>query len=344
MELNNAYVRITSGQTRQGVQIENTVFRLLGHLGKDPNGTYITVDGTGHEGLRQSKVRIYLRPTDYTMIDAKTGETTVQVEAGSTDPRTDEEISTELKETFEILSDMTEAVATGVVKGLIISGPAGIGKSHTVETALDQTLGVVAKLRSEEPKYDVVKGHVSPIMLYTMLYRYSSEGSVLVLDDCDVLEDIDAMNILKSALDTKKVRKIHWGSAGYVLEKEGVPSSFDFRGGVIFLTNAKLNKIKTGKIAPHCEAICSRVHYIDLQMNTMRERLIHISTTVMSTDMMDDYEFSQSEKQHLLDWLLDNVDSIAQVDLRTVIKAADLMKAMPNNWKSRAARTLFKGK
>jgi hypothetical protein len=344
MELQNAFVRVIQGNTKAGAQIENRVFRLLGHMKQEPNlGMYITVDGDGHDDLRQGKNRIYIKSgMDFEMLDQTQGARTVAVDAEP--ERTDDQIAQELKETFEILGEMTQAVATGVIKGLVISGPAGVGKSHTVTTMLEQELGMPARIQGLEPKYEVISGHISPIMLYTKLYSLCDEGSVLVLDDCDVLEDLESVNILKAALDTKKVRRIHWGTASHVLEKEGVPTSFEFRGGVIFLTNAKLNNIKSGKLAPHCEAIVSRVHYLDLQINTMRERMIHIRNIVDNSDMLDEYEFTAKTKQSLMTWLLDNVNQIGQVDLRTVIKACDLAKAMPQNWQSRAAKTLFKAK
>ena len=342
MELNNAFVRVINGQTKAGVRIENRVLRLLGHMQKEPNlGYYITVDGEGQDDLRQGKNRIFIQSgTDFELIDAKQGAVATQVNAEP--ERSDDEIAADLKETFEILAEMTAAVGTGVVKGLVVSGPAGIGKSQTVITELDETLGMQAKLLGMTPKFDVISGHITPIMLYTKLYEMADKGSVLVLDDCDVLEDIDALNILKAALDTKKVRKITWGSAGFALEKMEVPTSFEFHGGVIFLTNMKLNQVKSGKLAPHCEAIVSRVHYLDLRIDTMRERLIHIRNVALNSDMLDEYDFSKKDKGILLAWIMDNVERIAQMDLRTVKKAADLMKAMPQNWQSRAAKTLFR--
>lgn len=347
MELNNAFVRVHSGNTKAGVEIRNTVFRLMGHMQRNEFGMFITVDGkdVNIDGIRNGKNRIYInKPTDYEMLDAKTGAAAVSADEDEVQDRTDDEIAADLKETFDILGEMTSAVANGVVKGLVVSGPAGIGKSHTVSSTLEEQMGIPARLIGAEPRYEMISGHISPIMLYTKLYSLADENSVLVLDDCDVLEDLEAVNILKAALDTKRTRRIHWGTASHVLEKEGVPTSFEFRGGIIFLTNAKLQNIKSGKLAPHCEAIISRVHYLDLRLDTMRERMIHIRNTVMQSDMLDHYEFSQATKKSVLDWLVDNVNQIAQVDLRTVIKCCDLAKAMPHNWQSRAAKTLFKNK
>lgn len=345
MDLKNAYVRVIQGRTKSGSEINNTVFRMLSHLQQNEFGMYITVDGknVNVEGIRNGKNRIYInRPTDYEMLDHKLGEAAVAVVDEVAD-RTDDEIAADLKETFEIATEMTHAVANGVVKGLVISGPAGVSKSHTVEVALDETLGVQAKLMSSAPQYDIFKGYTSAINLYCLLYRYSAEGSVLVLDDADsALYDEDSLNLLKAVLDTKKVRRVHWGTNSSILEKEEIPTSFEFKGGIIFITNIKWDNAKSPRIANHLQALMSRVHYLNININTLRERIIHIKNVALGSNMLDEYGFSEQEKLEVLDFLIANVNRLHTVDLRTVIKCSDLAKAMPGNWKSRAAKTLFK--
>lgn len=342
MDLNNAFVRVIKGQTKGGVTIENRMFRLLGHMQREPNlGMYITVAGDGHADMRQGKNRIYVSSlTHFELIDQKQGE---QATVVAQEPeRTDDEVAADLRETFEILGEMTAAVAQGVVKGLVVSGPAGIGKSHTVNTTLDETLGVSARLQGLEPRYEIISGHISPIILYTALYRMADKGSVLVLDDCDVLEDMDALGILKAVLDTKKVRRVHWGTASQVLEKEGVPTSFEFHGGVIFLTNEKLDRPRSAKLAPHFEAIVSRVHYVDVKIDSMREKILHIRNVVENTPMLEDYDLSKAQVREVMNWLLENLSKLNGMDLRTVLKAAALRSAMPTNWQAVARRTLCK--
>lgn len=343
MELNNAFVRVIQGKTKAGAQIENRVFRLLGHMKTEPTlGLYITVDGEGHDDLRQGKNRIYLsHPTHYEMLDARTG--TAAVTAPVEPERTDDEIAADLKETFEILAEMTSAVVGGVIKGLVVSGPAGVGKSHTVERVLEEELGVGARLSGDAQPYEVFKGYTSALNLYCLLYKYSAEGQVLVLDDADgALYDEDSLNLLKAVLDTKKVRKVNWGTNTPILEQNRVPTSFEFKGGIIFLTNIKWDNAKSPRIANHLQALMSRVHYVALNMETQRERIIHIKNVALSTDMLDEYGFTQKQKTLVLNWLIENVNRLHTVDLRSVIKACDLAKAMPTNWQSRAAKTLFK--
>lgn len=341
MELQNAHVRVIRGETKAGVLIENRVFQLLGHVQREPNlGLYITVAGEGHDDLRQGKNRIYIKDlTAFQLLGAAEGEKAAEAEP----ERTDDEIAADLKETFDILAEMTAAVASGVVKGLVVSGPAGVGKSHTVETELDTTLGMTAKLTGEMPKYDIYKGYTTAVNLYCLLYKYSAPGSVLVLDDADgALYDEESLNLLKAVLDTKKTRRVHWGSNSPILEKEGVPTSFNFEGGIIFLTNIRWDNAKSPRIGNHLQALLSRVHYVQLNISSMRERIIHIRNVALGTDMLDEYDMSQRQKQQVLDFLVQNVTKLHTVDLRTVIKACDLARAMPNTWQTRAAKTLFK--
>jgi hypothetical protein len=158
---------------------------------------------------------------------------------------------------------------------------------------------------------------------------------VLVLDDADsALYDEDSLNLLKAVLDTKKSRRVHWGTNSNILDKEGIPANFEFKGGIIFITNIKWDNAKSARIANHLQALMSRVHYINININTLRERIIHIKNVALGSNMLDEYGFSNAEKEEILNFLIDNVDRLRTVDLRTVIKCSDLAKAMPTNWKS----------
>ena len=99
---------------------------------------------------------------------------------------TDEEILNRLRERFEILDDMTRAVKKGDVRAMIVTGPPGVGKSFGVEKVLAKH-DVFASVANDEKlkKYEVVKGAMSAIGLYSKLYEYSDNKSILVFDDCD---------------------------------------------------------------------------------------------------------------------------------------------------------------
>lgn len=257
---------------------------------------------------------------------------------------TDEEIMTRLRERFTILDDMTRAVKKGDVRAMIVTGPPGVGKSFGVEKVLSKH-DVFADVAQNEKlkKYEVVKGAMSAIGLYSKLYEYSDKKSILVFDDCDsVLLDDLSLNILKAALDSSKKRMIHWNTDSRLLRSEGVPNSFEFKGGAIFITNIKFDNVKSKKLRDHLEALESRCHYLDLTIDTEREKVLRIKQVVSECGMLDDYEFTDLEKQVLIDFVDDNKKKLRELSLRTVLKIADLKKSMPNNWRAVAEVTCMR--
>ena len=117
---------------------------------------------------------------------------------------------------------------------MIVSGPPGVGKSYGVEQVLDR-YGVVSTLGNTRPKYEVVKGAMSP-GLYCKLYNFSDADNVLVFDDCDsILLDDLSLNILKAALDSRRSGKFV-GTQIHMLRREGVSDTFEFAGSVIFIS------------------------------------------------------------------------------------------------------------
>jgi hypothetical protein len=256
----------------------------------------------------------------------------------------DEEIMTRLRERFTILDDMTRAVKKGDVRAMIVTGPPGVGKSFGVEAVLSRH-DVFANVAQDEKlkKYEVVKGAMSAIGLYSKLYEYSDKKSILVFDDCDsVLLDDLSLNILKAALDSSKKRMIHWNTDSRLLRSEGVPNSFEFKGGCIFITNIKFDNVKSKKLRDHLEALESRCHYLDLTIDTEREKILRIKQVITECGMLDDYEFSDLEKQVLVDFVDENKKKLRELSLRTVLKIADLKKSMPANWRAVAEVTCMR--
>jgi hypothetical protein len=247
---------------------------------------------------------------------------------------TDDEIMTRLAERFEILEDMTKAVKKGDVRAMIVTGPPGVGKSFGVEKVLSKH-DVFADIADDQKlkKYEVVKGAMSAIGLYSKLYEFSDKKSILVFDDCDsVLLDDLSLNILKAALDSSKKRMIHWNTDSRLLRSEGVPNSFEFKGGAIFITNIKFDHVKSKKLKDHLEALESRCHYLDLTIDTTREKLLRIRQVVRDCGMLDDYDLSDEAKVEVVDFINTNAHRMRELSLRMVLKIADLRASMPRNW------------
>ncbi len=255
---------------------------------------------------------------------------------------TDAEILERLAERFQILNDMTKAVKEGAVRAMIVSGPPGVGKSHGVEAVLAKA-DLFNTLAERKPKYEIVKGAMSAIGLYAKLYEFADRGNVVVFDDCDsiLLEDL-SLNILKGALDSSKRRFISWNTDSRLLRSEGVPNRFEFKGSAIFITNIKFEHVKSKKLRDHLDALESRCHYIDLQMDTEREKILRIEQVVKQGDMLEDYDFKPWDTDEVLDFIKSNASKLRELSLRMVIKIADLKKGMPSNWQAVARTTCMR--
>jgi hypothetical protein len=253
---------------------------------------------------------------------------------------TDAEIVERLRERFQILEDMTQASIDGVVRGMVVTGPPGVGKSFGVEAVLEKN-SLFDKLAGQRLRFSVEKGAASAIGLYKLLYNYADSSNVLVLDDCDsVLYDETSLNLLKAALDSSKKRRLSWNTDSALLRREGIPDSFEFKGSVIFITNLKFDKVR-GKIKDHLDAIMSRCHYLDLTMDTTREKMLRCQQ-IVADGMLNEYEFTKEEEAEILDFIFENKDRMREISLRMVTKVADLRKSMSGRWKRMAECTCMK--
>lgn len=253
---------------------------------------------------------------------------------------TDEQIVERLRERFNILDEMTQMSIDGVVRGMVVTGPPGVGKSFGVEQVLEKN-NLFDKLAGNRLRFGIEKGAASAIGLYKLLYNYADKGNVLVLDDCDtVLYDETSLNLLKAALDSSAKRTLSWNTDSALLRREGIPDKFEFKGSVIFITNLKFDNVR-GKIKDHLDAIMSRCHYLDLTMDTMREKILRCKQ-IVGDGMLNSYQFTKEEEQEIMDFMLENQDKMREVSLRMVTKIADLRKSQSGRWKTMAEVTCMR--
>ena len=254
---------------------------------------------------------------------------------------TDAQIIERMRERFSILDEMTQASIDGVVRGMVVTGPPGVGKSFGVEQVLEKN-SLFDVMAGNGTKFETVKGASSAIGLYKVLFNNANSKSVLVLDDCDtVLYDETSLNLLKAALDSCKKRTLNWNTDSALLRREGIPDQFEFQGSVIFITNLKFDNVR-GKIKDHLAAIMSRCHYLDLTMDTMREKILRCQQ-IVADGMLNEYQFTAKEEAEILNFMLDNKDRMREVSLRMVTKLADLKKSFGDEkWKRTAEVTCMR--
>ena len=330
-------VKIVNG-TYRNIEIKDAVFPLVKEYKEGKNGNFVTVDGSAVTGFPDRSIRIkVLSKDDFEML--KDGESVGSAETAKVE--TDDEIIERLRERFEILEDMTYAACDGVVRGMVVTGPPGVGKSFGVEKVLKEA-GIMKKLSNDSlRRFGVEKGAATPIGLYQLLYDYSADGSVLVLDDCDsVLYDELSLNLLKAALDSSPKRTLSWRSESRALANNGVPDTFDFKGSIIFITNVKFERTR-GKLKDHLDAIMSRCHYLDLTLDTMRDKFLRCKQ-IVADGMLNTYKFSDEDKTDLMDYIYTNKNKLREMSLRMVLKIADLKKMNAKKWKSYAESTCMR--
>jgi hypothetical protein len=225
---------------------------------------------------------------------------------------------------------------------MIVVGPPGVGKSYGVEHELEKS-GLFERITGRKIKYEIIKGAMTPIGLYCTLYKHSDPANVLVFDDCDsVFQDDLSLNILKAALDSGKKRRIYWNSDSAMLRREGVPDAFDFKGGCIFITNLKFDNLQSKKMKDHLEALQSRCHFLDLTLNTMRDKYLRIKQIFRQGQLFNDYDFTPELGEEILNFMDENKDRLREMSLRMALKLADLTKVSESNWKALAVSTCMK--
>ena len=208
----------------------------------------------------------------------------VQAEVVKTAKDLDDTVYADPRYVFEDIKTLTEFVANGNAKSLIICGQGGIGKTYEVTSTLKKLLG--------EPgnKYTYHSGaKIAPRSFYASVFR---ERDVLqVWDEADsILTQDDTIMMLKPALDTSGKPAMEYITGTYPLNgkteaeirdycaqcdtadsllftqnvnkvKDGemvVPSKFYFDGEMIFISNMRASQIE--------DAIKSRSIFIDVYL------------------------------------------------------------------------------
>ncbi|NBV01393.1 MAG: hypothetical protein EBS31_08220 [Burkholderiaceae bacterium] len=208
-------------------------------------------------------------------------------------------------EMFKNIERLTKMVGRGLQPSLVITGGAGMGKTHIVKSTLEG-MGL-------QESYDFVhfKGRATAAGLFVTLYE--NNDKIIVLDDCDsVFRDDDAVNILKGALDSYDTRKISYISTKSLKDEYGaeVPRHFEFSGRIIFISNISQSKLD--------EAIRSRsfVADVDLTNDQMFERIEQLMPQMES-------RVPAAAKEQALQLMKElDAEFEIEINLRSFIKAA----------------------
>lgn len=244
----------------------------------------------------------------------------------------------EVKEKFETVKQMTKifATANSAINGIIITGNAGVGKTHFVRQAFKET----------GTQTDDIKGSsITAAAFYYKLWMNRMPGQILVLDDVDLVQKSKAevsaiLDLMKGATEpTKGERILSWlrASVNALFRENGVPESFDFQGSIVWITNETPESLAKA-CGPHWNAISSRFLCVKAWLDE-KEKLMYTIHLIEEADMLGkecqakEGGYSQDIKEKTVQYLKDNWKGMDDITPRVAVKIADMIETYPNDWK-----------
>jgi len=247
-----------------------------------------------------------------------------------TAPRDDAEVLKDLIKRFGMLDKLTRGCISNDIRGMIVVGAPGVGKTFTVESILENT---------PDLKYEIVKGGLSAVELYKMGYRNRRPGSVVIIDDADsIFSDEEGLSILKAMCDSSSTRRVSWMKDSSTLREDDVPQTYDFQGSFIFISNIDFQRyIDTGgnKYVVHFEALMSRSLYLDLRVHDRQAISLWVEHVATHGKMFAKENVSEAVGRDILAFLKKNRDDLREYSLRTAVKLCGLAKSH-HDWKDMA--------
>lgn len=239
-----------------------------------------------------------------------------------------------INERFGFVSDMVTMLAKGDQASVVVTGPGGLGKSHTVTAALEKCGMIdislldafsIGEVMKKGKTFKVIKGYSTPKGLYRTLFEH--KDSVVVFDDCDsVLKDPVSLNLLKAALDSYSRRVISWRAD---IRDDDLPTSFEFKGRVVFISNLASSALD--------QAVISRSMAVDLSMTTP-QKIERMKFLLDQPTFMP--EIAKKVKTEALDLIEKLQDNVKELSLRTLIQVTKIRQSAGANWQNLAEYTI----
>lgn len=240
-------------------------------------------------------------------------------------------IAREVQEVFDGVRAQTETFAknkTSAINGLIVSGDAGVGKTHNVKQAL-----IDAKAQSN---VEMLKGgKITAASLYVKLYKNRQAHRIVVLDDCDIIHHQDRTQIIPMLLGAvelgQKKREVTWEVArkNPLMEAENAPTKFDFEGSIIWITNDTIEdisaKAKQWKSAFLSRFNASKCYFTDEQKFMYTMHLIDHEDMLGKNCQAHKNGYPENIINETKDYLSEHYRDLIEVTPRQAIKIADIL-------------------
>lgn len=234
----------------------------------------------------------------------------------------------------KMIATMTEGVAKDNWH-LVLMGEAGQGKTQTV----------VDTLKSKKVKWTGIKGTTSAIGLYKFFYEHK-DHSVIVIDDSDAIYDLpEATEMLKAAMDSKKIRKISWAKQNTNLQAMGIPSSFTMKARVILVTNKDLEAVpgkKMSKAQRLMKPVMDRAPKFKTGLPTREWEIEYFKMMHENNEIICFKERKMGKKAQadIIQFVVDNNEHFNSLSFRLIDKMCAYYKNNQDTWKELSLMTL----
>lgn len=251
-----------------------------------------------------------------------------------------EDLLADIRSRFDTLARVIDGIVKGHHRSVITSGAPGVGKTHAIESILS-----AAKKDGKIKEFTVVRGTISPLGLYVLMWENRQPGQVIVLDDSDdIYDDNTGVDIIKAATDTGKKRRVSYLKELAMFDIKGIANNFIYEGSIIVATNIDFEReiASKSKRAVHLEAVINRAMYINLGLHSKQALMARVEDVIRTTPMLKDVGLDEVQSETVLNWLKDNQSTVRSLSLRTAMAIGALILSEPETWKLTAKTTLLK--
>lgn len=251
-------------------------------------------------------------------------------------------------DTVQLMTNIfTQQNKIAATRGLLISGDAGMGKTHYVMKGLYDSV--------DASNIEYIKGSsITAASFYIKLWLCRDQGKVLVLDDVDIIhkspgELTTILDLMKGATEmTSGARMIGWErvTQNRKMVELGVDPKFDFQGSIVWITNDTIEDIGK-RCKGHWPALSSRMTQVLVRLD-QHQKLQYTLYLVTEGDMLGKNSnvkeggYSPEIIELVVDYIRNHWGSLNEVTPRSATKIADTIEMYPDHWQTIVINSMYK--
>ena len=199
---------------------------------------------------------------------------------------------------YVLLDESLKALKNKTINLLILSGEAGIGKSHTT----------IEYLKNNKINYKYIHSYVTPLYFYKLLFE-NRNRDIIVFDDLEGINDPKTISMIKSLCWSynKEQKEVSYQSTSDKLKDNNLKESFKTNIRVVLIFNNIPNEFK---------AIVNRAITLNFDFN-FQEKL----------QIFEDFKVKANIEQEVLDYVSAKcTNATRNLSIRSLVILSDLKR------------------